>query len=392
MKRKISLVTAFSFAAISSGVYAQGLLSLGQRDEFEKKLPFSVTVGLGAGWDSNVNLSSKDEKSSSFIKGTAIAEYSTGDRRTSYSVGLTYNPFYYIDAPEGQDDFQQSASLNFAIRHRVNPRLTISDSLYFAYEYEPNYQIGASVARRTQPYIYGYNNLNVAYAWTKRFSTVSGYTLSGIDYDADSESGENYISHLFSQDFRYAFTKTATGVLTYRYGVTEYDNNFGDYTSQYFLGGLDYAFSRRTTGSFRAGAEVRDRDNGGSATNPYVEASFSHSVAKQTYVRWYGRYGFEDADVGNSTERTSIRTGVSLQQRFTNRIAGNIGANYIHDEFDGSSRPFDDDIVEVSLGLDFNVYRNLVLNTGYSFTTTSSGVAEREYDRHILSLGMTARF
>jgi hypothetical protein len=128
------------------------------------------------------------------------------------------------------------------------------------------------------------------------------------------------------------------------------------------------------------------------ATNPYVEASFSHSVAKQTYVRWYGRYGFEDADVGNSTERTSIRTGVSLQQRFTNRIAGNIGANYIHDEFDGGSRPFDDDIVEVSLGLDFNVYRNLVLNTGYSFTTTSSGVAEREYDRHILSLGMTARF
>ena len=392
MKSHLCLISAASLAALSSSAFAQGLLSLGQRDEFEKKLPFSVTVGLGAGWDSNVNLSSTDEQDSSFIKGTVIAEYSTGDRRTSYSVGLTYNPFYYIDAPEGIDEFQQSASINFGFRQRTTPRLTISDNLYFAYEYEPNYQIGASVARRTQPYIYGYNNLNVAYAWTKRFSTVTGYTLSGIDYDQDSESGENYISHLFSQDFRYAFTRQTTGVLTYRYGITEYDNGFGDYTSQYFLAGVDHSFSRRTTGSFRVGAEVRDRDNGGSATNPYAEASFSHSLAKQTYVRWYGRYGFEDADIGNTSERTSLRTGVSVQKRFTNRLAGNLGANYIFDQFEGGGSDFDDNIVEVSLGLDYNVYKNLVLNTGYSFSTTSSDVAAREYDRHILSLGMTAKF
>lgn len=392
MKRNLCLFSAASLAVLSSSVHAQGLLSLGQRDEFEKKLPFSVTVGLGAGWDSNVNLSPDNEQDSIFYKGTLIAEYSTGDRRTSYSFGATYTPFYYADAPEGIDEFQQSGSINFALRHRANARLTISDNLYFAYEYEPNYQIGASVARRTQPYIYGYNNLNVAYAWTKRFSTVTGYTISGIDYDDDSEAGENYLSHLFSQDFRYAFTKVTTGVLTYRYGMTEYDNNFGDYTSQYFLAGIDHSFSRRTSGSFRAGAEIRDRDNGGSATNPYVEASFSHSVAKQTYVRWYGRYGFEDADIGNSEERTSLRTGVSVQQRFTNRLAGNIGANYIHDTFEGGNNSFDDDIFEVSLGLDFNVYRNLILNAGYSFTTNSSDVDSREYDRNILSLGMTAKF
>jgi uncharacterized protein (PEP-CTERM system associated) len=174
--------------------------------------------------------------------------------------------------------------------------------------------------------------------------------------------------------------------------MTEYDNGFGDYTSQYFLAGVDHSFSRRTTGSFRAGAEVRDRDNGGSDTNPYAEASFSHSIAKQTYVRWYGRYGFEDADVGNYEDRTSFRTGVSVQQRFTNRLAGNFGANYVFDSFQGGNPETDDNVIEVSLGLDYNVYKNLVLNTGYSFTTTTSDVAAREYDRHILSLGMTAKF
>lgn len=392
MKRKICLISAASLAVLSASAPAQGLLSLGQRDEFEKKLPFSVTVGVGAGWDSNVNLSSSDEQDSAYISAKIIAEYSTGDRRTSYSVGLTYTPMYYLDAPEGVDEFQNSASINFAMRHRATPRLTISDNLYFAYEYEPNYQIGTSVARRTQPYIYGYNNLNVAYAWTKRFSTVTGYTISGISYDDDSEAGEDYFSHLFSQDFRYAFTRQTTGVLTYRYGISEYDNGFGDYTSQYFLAGVDHSFSRRTVGSFRAGAEIRDRDNGGSSTNPYAEASFSHSIAKQTYVRWYGRYGFEDADIGNTTERTSLRTGVSVQQRFTNRLAGNLGANYIFDQFEGGGTDFDDNIIEVSVGLDYSVYKNLVLNTGYSFTTTSSDEANREYDRHILSLGLTAKF
>lgn len=391
MKRQLCLLSLASLAALSTSAHAQGLLSIGQRDDFEKKLPFAITVGLGGGWDSNVNLSPSDEQDSMFVNGKIIAEMNSGDRRTSYSFGVTYNPFYYIDAPEGVDEFQQSASVNFALRHRVSPRLTITDNAYFSYEYEPNYQIGASASRRTEPYIYGYNNLNVMYAWTKRFSTVTGHTISGIDYDS-STGGESFISNLFSQDFRYAFTKLTTGVLTYRYGITEYDNNFGDSTSQYFLAGIDHSFSRRTTGSFRAGAEVIDRDNGGSDTNPYVEASFAHSVAKQTILRWFGRYGSENSSFGDSIERTSLRTGLTLEQRFTNRIAGNVGLNYIADDSEGGTFSSDDDVVAISLGLDFNVYRNLVLNTNYSYTTTSSSSSEREYDRSILSVGMTAKF
>ena len=391
MKRQLCLLSLASLAALSTSAHAQGLLSIGQRDDFEKKLPFAVTVGLGTGWDSNVNLSPSDEQDSMFMSGKIIAEMNSGDRRTSYSFGVTYNPFYYFDAPEGVDEFQQSASVNFALRHRVSPRLTITDNAYFSYEYEPNYQIGASASRRTEPYIYGYNNLNVMYAWTKRFSTVTGHTISGIDYDSNT-GGESFISNLFSQDFRYAFTKLTTGVLTYRYGMTEYDNNFGDSTSQYFLAGIDHSFSRRTTGSFRAGAEVIDRDNGGSDTNPYVEASFAHSVAKQTILRWFGRYGSENSSFGDSIERTSLRTGLTLEQRFTTRIAGNVGLNYIADDSEGGTFSSDDDVVAISLGLDFNVYRNLVLNTNYSYTTTSSSSSEREYDRSILSVGMTAKF
>ena len=151
MKRQLCLLSLASLAALSTSAHAQGLLSIGQRDDFEKKLPFAITVGLGGGWDSNVNLSPSDEQDSLFVNGKIIAEMNSGDRRTSYSFGVTYNPFYYIDAPEGVDEFQQSASVNFALRHRVSPRLTITDNAYFSYEYEPNYQIGASASRRSSP-------------------------------------------------------------------------------------------------------------------------------------------------------------------------------------------------------------------------------------------------
>jgi hypothetical protein len=46
MKRQLCLLSAASLAVLSSSASAQGLLSLGQRDEFEKKLPFSVPVGI----------------------------------------------------------------------------------------------------------------------------------------------------------------------------------------------------------------------------------------------------------------------------------------------------------------------------------------------------------
>src|SRR5690606_27068186 len=146
-----------------------------------------------------------------------------------------------------------------------------------------------------------------------------------------------------------------------------------------------HLFSRRTTGSFRVGAEIRDRDNGGSETNPYFEGSLTHSVAKQTNLRAYARFGFEDADVSSYTERYSYRVGASVDQRINSRLAFTGGFHYIHDEFDGGVNPFDEDVFALNVGLDYNLYRNLVLSTGYAFTITDSGNEFREYDRHVVT-------
>lgn len=393
MKKKLCILTAASALSLASSVQAQGLLSIGRHDEFETKIPFTWAIGLGGGWDSNVNQTSSDEKDSFYASGSIEAQYNTGDRRTAFSVGASYSPRYYFDAPEGTDEFQNSANLNFSLQHKINPRLTLNDNLYFAYEFEPNFEIGTSAARRADPYLYGSNSISLSYAWTRRFSTVTSYTFAGIDYQDDaSAETQNYYQHLISEELRYAFTKTTTGALTYRFATATYNNNYGDYDSNYILAGLDHSFSRKSYGSFRVGAEFRDRDNGGESTSPYFEGSYSYTVAKHTALRWYGRFGYDDSDVQGSDERTSFRTGLSAQQQFTARLAGNLGVNYVHDEFDFSDSSYNNDIVALSVGLDYQFYRNLILNAGYSFTTCSSGNEFSEYDRHTVSVGVTARF
>ncbi|MES2708374.1 MAG: outer membrane beta-barrel protein [Verrucomicrobiota bacterium] len=393
MKKKLCILTAASALSLGTSVNAQGLLSIGRHDEFATKMPFTWAVGLGAGWDSNVNQASYDEKDSAFLTASLQANYNTGDRRTSYAVGASYSPRFYFDAPPGTEEYQHSANLNFSLQHRINPRMTLNDNLYFAYEFEPNFEIGAAGARRADPYLYGSNSTSLAYSWTRRFSTVTSYTFSGIDYqDNERAESQNYYQHLISEEFRYAFTKTTTAALTYRYAIAEYDDGYGDYTSHYLLTGLDHSFSRKTYGSFRVGAEFRDRDNGGDATNPYFEGTFTHSVAKNTTINWFGRLGFDDSDVSGSSERYSFRTGLSARQQFTARLAGNLGLNYVHDEYDFSDGSYNNDIVAVVVGLDYQFYRNLILNAGYSFTTCSSDNDFSEYDRHTVSVGVTARF
>lgn len=370
----VKTFTTLAFIACTGSTFAQGMLSLRpHKDEFEKRMPISYTVSAGAGYDSNANLSSENEESSAYANFGIGAQYNSGDRTTSYSVDASYGGFYYLDAPEGQDDFLNSARIGFNLRHKVSPRLSITDSAYVAYEFEPNYQIGAGTTRRSEPYLYGYNNLSVAYAWTRRLSTVTGYTISGIDYS--DFGGESFLSHTFSHEFRSQIGKLTTGVLEYRFATTSYDNNFGDYSSHYLLAGVDHTYSRKFYGSLRAGAEMRDRDNGGSDTAPYVEAVANYRSGEDTTLSAYLRYGYDDSSIGSYGERTSIRIGVNARHQLNNRLAGTAGLHYINDQYDASetAASYDEDVFALSLGLEYSLYKNIALYGGYSFTTSSSG-------------------
>ena len=177
--------------------------------------------------------------------------------------------------------------------------------------------------------------------------------------------------------------------------MTEYDSGQNDYKSHYALVGANHAFSRQLTGSVAGGAELTEFDSGGDTTNPYFEGGLNYRLAEETTLRWYNRYGYDATNAGTHQERLSYRTGLTVTQQFGPYLSGNAGVHYIHQTFsDGFTDVGDreDDLVNLTVGVDYQILDNVVLNSSYTYTNLSSDSEFVDYDRSRVSLGASVTF
>ncbi len=399
---RLASAIALSLGVLSGAAYGQGLLSIGQNvDDFEQDdIPLTWTISGFVGYDSNINSLDAVEEESVYIQAGIGTQWAGGSRTTRYTLGASASMIYYFDdvTVDDNENWFYSIRLQGSVVHRYSRRLTISDSAYITYEYEPNQQIGATVSRRTDQYFYFYNNLAASYAWTRRFSTVANWAFSTIMYD-DGDIEDRYTNRLGLQA-RYMWDRNTTLVGEYRFQTTSYEeNDDADYYSNYILAGVDHLFSRVTQGSIRAGVEFRDYDGYGSESFPYVEASLVHQLNEGFRMRLAGRYGLEDSELGSFERRESFRIGATAEYEFSPRLLGTAGLTYVHAELKDSVTPAvsdgDEDFFGVNLGLSYLIYSNVRLEGGYSFGTLESDVdtfVDRDYDRHRIWAGVSATF
>ena len=390
--KRLASAIALSFGMLSGAAYGQGLLSIGQNlDDFEQDdIPLTWTVSGYLGYDSNINSLDVAEEDSVYIQAGIGTQWAGGSRTTRYTLGASASLIYYFDdvTVDDNENWFYSVRLQGSVVHRASRRLTISDSAYITYEYEPNQQIGATVSRRTDQYFYFYNNFAVSYAWTRRFSTVANWAFSTIMYDG-SDIEDRY-TNLLGLAGRYMWTRNTTLVGEYRFQYTTYEeNDDADYAAHYLLAGVDHLFSRTTQGSLRAGAEFRDYEGYGTETFPYFEASLVQQLNEGLRLRLAARYGLEDSELGSFERRESFRIGASAEYEFSPRLMGNAGLTYVHAELKDSVvagvSDGDEDFFGINLGLSYLMYSNVRLEGGYSFGTLESDVdsfIDRDYDRH----------
>jgi hypothetical protein len=378
-----------------SAASAQGLLSLQNRADFKKPAPVTITAGANVGYETlNYKASSTNDIDSLFVQGGVGLTYSDADQISPYDLGLDFGVINYLDDTNRAQDTDYSARAVFNISHSFSERFKISNNFYLTYEVEPNFGLGASTALRNGQYFYGYNNFAASYAWSERFSTTTSYTIDGIKYD-DSEIGrlEDRFSHLIAQQFSWAWTKTLKLVGEYRYRTVNYRRADNDFASHYLLAGVDKAWSERTSGSFRAGAEFyssKRSDN----TAPYFEASLNHATSEKTTVQVFTAVGFDGSEIGNYGSRYSYRLGASANHQVSKRLRVNGGLNYAYSTFDGIGIAPDVNEHEFSAtaGLGYQVWNNVSVDANYSYTLLSSDDNLRDYDRNRISLGLSAQF
>ncbi len=400
MKKRALAALAIGLGGLVSS-YGQGLLSIGNTTEdFDTDIPLTWTATVNVGYDDNPETAPEDEDEAWYVQGGIGARYAGGSRVTRHSLGASFSLLWYDrDLQPDNDDLFYNARFSYTMVHRPSRRLTLSNNFYVTYEIEPDADIGATRSRRTDQYFYAYDRFAVSYAWTRRFSTVTSLLLTGIYYDSDSV--EDRYSFGFGQEFRYLWTRVTTLVGEYRFLYTDFEESPRDYADHFVLVGADHAFSRVMRGTIRLGAQFRNGDDISNRTSPFVEASLIHMINEGFSIRVFGRYGFEDSELGSYEFRESFRTGFSTSYEFTPRLVGSAGLQFIHSEFQDSViagvSDADEDYFGIYLGLSYLLYSNVRLNAGWSYSDLDSDRDfsdgfSRDYDRNKVYLGVSATF
>jgi opacity protein-like surface antigen len=394
-----SLLAGLALSFGTANLSAQGLLAVQRAADFRTEQPLTWTVGVSGGYD-NLDYKASDDVffpdiESYFIQSGVGMTYTDADRRTPWSLSLDGGVLHYLDDAPRNDDTFYSARAAFNISHEISQRMKISNNMFATYEVEPNTAMGASTTLWNGQYFYGYENFNLSYAWSRRITTTTSYTIDTIRYDDNFVSAsEDRLSHLVAQQFSYSLKPQTQLIGEYRFRMVDFVNrNDVDYQSHYALAGIDHAWSQRLSTSIRGGVEFFQSDRT-SQTAPYGEFALDYSVDRKTSIRWFSAAGFDAAELQSFDSRYSIRTGINANHQVDRRLGINGGLSYAYSDFDGgeTTPSITENSILVSAGLSYLLWSNVALNAQYSYTVLDSASIEREFDRNIISLGMSASF
>jgi hypothetical protein len=321
------------------------------------------------------------------------------------SAGITY---YYQHISNQNYDINLQG--HFVLQYKATPRLTLGSDVLIAYLTEPSFNYGVGLNTRAGNYFYTLDTFSAGYLWAPRFSTVTHYTLTVLNYDDNSVGmSQDRIENKFGNEFRFLLTPVTALIGEYRLEFISYTQaqNPLDSTTHFVLGGFDHTFNPRLTVTVRAGAQFRSFSDGGTSDSPYVEGNLNYAVGRRTTVSWTNRYGLEEPDVSNAQNPKVFRTGLEGKFNPTPRISTTLGLYYVHSDYPESVTPlsfggiiigetttpaFTQDEFDATLALRFAITPLIGAQLGYHYTDVTSGMAGNHYNRNRVFGGFNATF
>jgi hypothetical protein len=356
-------------------------------------LPLRLSVLASVGYDDNVFTTHDHTKGSGFDELSLGIGSHIGNQRTRFDADLSLGMIYYWSRPGNKID--PDISLNLSFTHEFNPRLVLGITSFMAYQQQPDFSLGIGQLNNVGNYFTTIDSITLGYQWTRRFSTVTSYTLSTYTYSESAVADqENRFEHLFGQQFRYQLYPTVTVVLEYRFGYIQYETANTNSYSQYALGGADFTLSPKLTFTFRAGAEFRHflGDFSGDATYPYFESTLAYEYLPRSFIRWYNRYGLEQSDFGIASQsKQTYRTGLQISHSFGSKLKAELGIYYSNDQYDAPISNTDN-AVDVNASVSYAVTRKFSVQAGYTYTRVFSQIVTQDYARNRVYLGASYAF
>jgi len=359
---------------------------------------FGLSTSLTGGYDDNVNLTPTGSPSW-YANPSAVFTYQFGNPRLAMDLIAGAGITYYFSHPGGRN-YDPDIYLRLSLVYKASARLTFDVSAFAAYQAQPDVTSALSANRRLGNFFRSEDNISADYRWTPRFSTITSYTFSALEYqNSTASSGDRLENHLGEQ-VRYLLFPTTTATAAYGIGITDYQTTGTNAISQTLTAGLDQTFGPHLTGTFQGGLQLRSGQ-----TSPYIDAGLHYSF-KSADVIWTNGYSIEESGTGAGSGRETFRTNLALNYRVTARISANLAISYQNGTgaqgadtgFNGGVAGGAESVFDVSAEVRYAITHSLAVNAGYRHTESDQGstsaIASQglSYTRNRYFAGLTYTF
>lgn len=244
------------------------------------------------------------------------------------------------------------------------------------------------------------NELNATLAMTPTAKTTLTTKARVVSYDyRDATLGRslNRFENLYGVSGSYAVLPEIKGVAEVRHQDVYYDK-LGEQknkSSNYLMGGADYAFAKKLTATARVGAEWRDRDAERDSTSPYVELSVKYDYTEASFLSGGYVYTLEEtSDTAQFTDSKVNRAFVSVQHRITALIVASASVNYDMAVLQGrrGQSNVDEDTLRAGGAISYLPTKNWMLSANYDLDHVRSDERNRDLLRHRVGVNATYSF
>jgi len=330
------------------------------------------------------------ERIGSFLtRGNVGFDVQFASRKTLFTFDLRTGADVYWDRPGKDTDYTGSLALLYL--RRLTPRLQFTANVGASYQTQPDLSQVNTSTRQAGSFLNLTSKVDVSYRVNPRITTVASLSYNAVSYQETAQEANDFGETTFGVEARYLFSPRLTLLGELRYSSVAYSTTSArDSSTVLLLAGGEMTLSRRFSATLRIGAALRTFDEGGEgSTSPYVESTLNYQLAKATFIRFNGRFGFENPPDASS-ELIVLRAGLNLVQSFSPRFRGSLGVNGVRQTTTttgATETEFVEDTVDSTIGFEYNLNRHWTLNANYTYITAFGTVAARDYHRNRLFVG-----
>lgn len=429
----------------SVGMVALGVVSVHAMGAADTSKTWSVGGSLRGFYDDNYTTAPKGSEVDSF--GVSVSPFiglSLPMDQTTLALKYTFGAYWYQERQSddaGNDAWDLTHQFDILLNHAFSERVTFDFMNSFVVAQDPALLDPTGVT--TNPYrVEGDNIRNFANAQlnvrlTEKWSSVFGYANTYFNYDNDNSANEtsfgptgvaslsginDRMEQTFLLNLRWQMLQETVGVLGYNFAMTDYlsDEFIGYYApapfdvpadyrnsrSHFLYVGADHNFNQQLSLSVRLGAQDADFYNDPTSDTditPYGDLSLNYIYRAGSSLRVGVTHQRSHTDVVDINQGTTVNALTSdqevtviygnLNHALTPRLTGNLGGSWQNSSFNGGS--FDSEkeqFYTLSAGLSYRFSRHFTGDVGYAYTTLSSDIPGRDYDRNYVYLGVSVLY